>query len=188
MKTNVLKHLLALLLAATAAPLSHATTLEANPSNSRLTFSGEHAGMAFSGTFSQWQSTLVLPPSSPPRISATFALASAKTGDRTYDGTLPEGDWFDVKQHPQAQFTATDISANADNTVFTVRGDFTLKGITQPVQFDLVRRTDKNVSSYTASFPIDRLAFGIGRESDPEAEWVSQFIEMSLTINAKESP
>jgi hypothetical protein len=34
----------------------------------------------------------------------------------------------------------------------------------------------------TASFNIDRLAYNIGMDSDPEAEWVSKEIKMTLNL------
>lgn len=183
MKSNGLIAIWLTLCATVMPTISSAQTLAANANNSRLTFSGEHAGMAFSGIFGQWEAELTLPPAPSPSITAQFSLASAKTGNRTYDGTLPEADWFDVKRHPQAHFHATEIVANADASRFDVNGTFTLKGITHPLQFILHKSMTNDRPSYTATFSIDRLAYDIGRESDPDAEWVSQAIDMSLTIN-----
>jgi polyisoprenoid-binding protein YceI len=144
--------------------------------NSQVSFAGEHVGMTFSGIFNKWNAELILPPETSPKIIATFDIASAKTGDSTYDSTLPEGDWFDVANHPKGIFESSQIVAKDDD--YEVSGTLTLRGISQPVSFLL-----KNSSTVlTASFNIDRLAFNIGMDSDPDAEWVSKEINMTLKL------
>ena len=154
-----------------------AEKFEASNSNSQLTFSGQHAGMDFSGEFEQWQSVLVLPPAKSPSISATFILSSAKTGDWTYDSTLPEEDWFNTKRHPEGRFVSNSISVISNG--YAVSGELSLRGITKPVEFDLIGNTQ---TGFKANIVIDRLAFDIGLESDPSAEWVSREITIALTI------
>jgi len=157
---------------------SGAETITASSSNSELTFNGEHAGMPFSGTFEQWQSTLILPPAESPTITATFELSSAKTGDWTYDSTLPEADWFNTEVHPKGAFTSLHIAPSPKGV--DVSGELTLRGITKPIEFSL---EGSRKMGYTATITIDRLAFDIGKESDPDAEWVSRDIVLRLTIN-----
>lgn len=156
----------------------NAETLQASHKNSALVFSGEHAGMKFSGKFESWQSTLILPPAESPSITATFDLSSAKTGDWTYDSTLPEADWFNTDQHPEGVFTSNAIKAT--ETGFTIKGELTLKGITAPVTFDLEGAIG---SGFKANITLDRLTYDIGVESDPDAEWVSREINLELSIN-----
>lgn len=153
-----------------------AETLTVDQNNATLSFSGEHVGMEFTGVFEQWQATLILPPAESPEISASFSLASAKTGDSTYDGTLPEEDWFHVKKYPQATFNATQITENANG--FKVDGTLKLKDKSLPVSFDL----ERSGKGFSASFEVDRLAYGIGVDSDPSADWVSKMIGITLTI------
>jgi polyisoprenoid-binding protein YceI len=144
--------------------------------DSQITFAGEHVGMTFSGVFTKWDAELILPPATSPKITATFDVASAKTGDSTYDSTLPEGDWFDVENHPTGVFKSSQIIAK-DND-YEVTGTLTLRGISQPVSFLL----KNNSTTLTASFSINRLAYKIGMDSDPDAEWVSREITMTLTL------
>ncbi len=153
-----------------------AETIKIDSKSASLQFSGEHAGRAFDGKFNEWQATLVLPPENEPRIEAQFSLASAETGNAMYDETLVEDDWFDVKNTPKGKFVASDIAAT-DNG-YMVKGELSLRGISQPVAFTLTR----NQTGLSAEFDIDRLAFGIGKESDPDAEWVSRKIRLRLSI------
>lgn len=150
--------------------------IEASNKTGEVSFAGEHAGMKFEGVFERWNAILDLPPSTNPSITATFDLTTAKTGDSTYDSTLPEGDWFDVENHPQGNFKSTNIVASQD--AYAVSGELTLRGKSLPIEFVLNRKGKE----LHASFDIDRLAYGIGLDSDPDADWVSQDINMTITI------
>ncbi|MFC3121808.1 YceI family protein [Agaribacter flavus] len=151
--------------------------LSIDESNARMGFSGEHAGMKFEGIFKKWSATLTLPPAENASIEASFSVNSAHTGDSTYDETLPEEDWFFVEKFPNANFTSTSIELK--NNGYLVTGTLTLRNIENEVNFVL----EKLNKGYKADFTIDRLAFDIGKESDPEAEWVSREIVISLTID-----
>lgn len=148
--------------------------------SSKVGFAGEHAGMKFQGVFEKWQATLVLPPAANPSVSASFELSSAKTGDFTYDSTLPEGDWFDAKNHPIGLFQSTSVEL-FDND-YVVSGMLTLRGVALQQTFTLKRKGN----TLSAQFPINRLAYGIGVESDPDAEWVSENITLTLTLAANQ--
>ncbi|WP_395340844.1 YceI family protein [Ningiella sp. W23] len=143
-------------------------------------FAGEHAGMEFSGVFERWQATMLLPTESAQAseafINAEFDLSSATTGDATYDETLPEGDWFDVDNHPKGRFVSDRVSPQGND--YLVEGQLTLRGKTHPISFTLVSEG----SRLSASFNVDRIAYAIGLDSDPEAEWVSRNIALSLDI------
>jgi len=151
--------------------------IKASHQSGAVTFSGQHAGMDFTGKFERWQAILILPPQDTPSITATFQLDSAKTGDSIYDSTLPEFDWFDSQNYPKGEFVSTKIGTT--DTGYQVSGRLTLKGITAPVSFTLKETNNK----LTASFEINRLDFNIGRESDPDAEWVSKTIALAIVIN-----
>jgi len=155
---------------------AHAQIKTSHQSGS-IVFSGQHAGMDFEGKFERWQATLILPPQSNPNITATFYMSSAKTGDSIYDSTLSEFDWFDVENHALGKFVSTKIVVT--DCGYQVRGDLTLKGITKTVSFEL----KDNGGKLNASFDINRLAYQIGLESDPDAEWVGKTIAMTVVIN-----
>lgn len=155
---------------------SYSKSYTMNDKNSEVTFSGEHAGMAFSGVFEKWQAKLTLPPAQAPKIIAEFQMTSAKTGDFTYDSTLPEGDWFDTDNHPVGIFESTQI--NKTDNGYQVEGMLTLRGISKPQTFTLFEFDQ----GFNAQFKIDRLVYQIGYDSDPEAEWVSRHIVMELNL------
>ena len=155
---------------------------------SKITFSGEHAGSEFTGTFKRWQALISIESGSQPRltnIEASFDLASATTGNKMHDGTLPEEDWFYVEKHPSAKFVSTGIS-EPNPGQFQVTGDFTLRGVTKPLDMTL-SFSDLSASpiQIQGTFDIDRLVYGVGLESDPEAEWVSRNIQIILDLQAQ---
>lgn len=151
--------------------------LKSSHQSGTMAFSGQHAGMNFEGNFERWQASIILPPQSNPTINATFHMNSAKTGDSIYDSTLPEFDWFDVENHALGTFVSTKIAITEDG--YQVLGDLTIKDITKPVSFMLIDSDNK----LTASFGINRLDYEIGLESDPDAEWVSKTISISMLID-----
>lgn len=156
----------------------YAKSIQLSAQNATLSFAGEHAGRAFEGRFTHWQADLILPDSASDTgaVNATFALSSAKTGSRTYDGTLPEQDWFYVERYPQGVFVADTVIQQGSD--YRIVGQLTLRDQTHPIEF-LLRVEDEQ---YIGHFQIDRILFQIGLDSDPDAEWVSQFINMTLRI------
>ena len=153
---------------------------------STITFSGTHADNPFTGTFSDWNTEIAFDPANlkDSHIKATLHPASAKTGNKMYDGTMPQDDWFDVKKFPDITFASTSIKENPDKS-YTATGDLTLRGITHPA--DLVFTiTDLNTTPVIAKgkITIDRLTYDVGKKSDGEAEWVGKEITIDIDLKA----
>lgn len=158
---------------------------------SKVEFSGTHAGNAFTGQFGTWTAVITFDPAQldTSKIVATFDTNTAKTGNSMYDGTLPQADWFDVKNHAQATFTSTAITAKDDAGNYTAVGDLTIRGITKPATFDFTL-SDLAQSPVTAKgkLTLDRMEYDIGKKSDASAEWVSRDIVIALDITATGAP
>jgi polyisoprenoid-binding protein YceI len=176
---------------ATVIVLFHVTLANAKPytvdqEQSAITFQGEHTGMIFEGQFNEWSADIVFDPASldTSSINVVIQTGSAETGNAQYDGTLPNTDWFDTSNHPQATFTSTSIESAGDGR-YTVTGDLTIKDVTQPVSFDFtLSGLDSPPVEAQGTFIIDRLAYNIGTKSDPTADWVSKDINMTIQIVA----
>lgn len=157
---------------------------------SKIEFSGTHADNPFNGTFGEWTAEVSFDPANlaTSKLTATFKPASAKTGNSMYDGTLPQADWFDVKNHPEANFTSTAITAKKDGG-YSASGNLTIRGITKPVTLDFTL-SDLNASPVkaTGSLTVNRLDFDLGKKSDAPAEWVSKDIVIKLDIAATPKP
>lgn len=153
---------------------------------STISFSGTHAGNNFTGEFKEWRADITFDPNDLQNsfVKAVFQTASAKTGNAMYDGTLPQADWFDAKNSPEASFESTEITKTTEHS-FQISGNLTIKGVKLPTTFPFELKTDEAGNSIArAEFPIDRIIYNIGKKSDPSAEWVSQLITLQLHIVA----
>jgi polyisoprenoid-binding protein YceI len=169
------------------APVPGAAALWAvDLANSRLGFGGTHSGTPFKGAFERWTATITFDPANLAASKAVVMidLASAKTGDSTYDGTLPDADWLDVKQSAVAKYETASITSKGGNS-YAADGRLTLRGVTLPVvlTFDLI--IDGVTARMTGRAEIQRLAFGIGKGSDAGGSWVSLAIPVEVNVIAK---
>ncbi len=64
-------------------------------------------------------------------VSATVQTASVTTGSADRDKHLHSSDFFEIETYPTMTFNSTAVTPD------TLEGDLTIKGVTQPVTFDL---------------------------------------------------
>ena len=65
------------------------------------------------------------------RVELTIKTASIPTGNADRDGHLRSGDFFDAEANPEITFVSTDVTR--DGSEWTITGDLTIKGVTNPV-------------------------------------------------------
>jgi cytochrome b561 len=154
---------------------------------SHVQFSGTHAGNEFTGEFTDWTAQITFDPDdlTASRVNAKFQLESATTGNKMYDGTLPKSDWFDIENHPTAIYAADKVTQN-DGGGYTAHGQLTIRGIThdQTLTFTINDLSTDPVVA-TGQTTIDRLKYNIGKQSDPNAEWVSGQIQVNIKVTAQ---
>jgi polyisoprenoid-binding protein YceI len=178
--------LVLMMFASSAATL--ATTWTVVPADSKITFSGEHAGTKFKGAFEKWDAIIAFDPAdlAAAKATVTVALASAKTGDATYDKTLPTSDWFDVTKGPSGVFETTRFRSLGGNR-FEADGTLALRGIKVPVVLAFDFTTDGDTAQLKGKTELTRMDFGIGKGSDATGAWVSLTIPIEVTVNLKKS-
>ena len=162
----------------------HAFILDKSQSN--IAFSGLHEGDLFEGSFQEWDAEISFNPDGLDEsyVRARFKTESATTGNMLYDGTLPEEDWFDVENHPEAVFESQQILPNSDGS-YQVQGSLTMKNISRVISFDVqISDLKQTPVSVNGMFSLNRLDFQIGVSSDPEGEWVSTDIDIQLGLFA----
>lgn len=71
------------------------------------------------------------------------------------EGHLKSDDFFGVETHPTATLDITDATKNGN--IYNVNGNITIKGITQPISFDLA----KDGNTATSTVIIDRSKFNV---------------------------
>ncbi|MFC5501200.1 YceI family protein [Lysinimonas soli] len=150
-------------------------TWKLDPSHSELAFSVRHLKISkVRGTFETFDVTVVTP-ENPAEISvtATIDVASVNTKQEQRDGHLRSSDFFLVEQHPTMTFTSTGLVTDGDD--FTLTGDLTLRGVTQPVtlrgEFGGIITDDygNTKAGATASTTINRQDFGVSWNAALEA-------------------
>jgi len=112
-----------------------AGTWKLDPYHSELSFSVKHLMISkVKGTFGTFDVTIVT--AEDPRettIEATVDVASVNTGVEPRDEHLRTSDFFLVEEHPTMTFTSTGFDGDVTGGEFTVTGNLSLRGVTQPV-------------------------------------------------------
>ncbi|PHS28954.1 MAG: hypothetical protein COA85_02500 [Robiginitomaculum sp.] len=156
-----------------------------DPATSSLSFAFNHAGNSVEGKFVRWNADISLDPADlrEAHITAIIDLGSAHTGDATYDGALPEADWFDIATNNTAMFKSQDIRA-IQNGSYVVDGRLSLRGLSLPVSFPFELQITGDSAHAEGTAVLDRLDFGIGANADPSAEYVERAVQVKLSLNA----
>lgn len=185
-----MSRLSAFLSAGAIALLSLAGAAEARPwavdaGKSAITFSGQHVGKTFKGSFRNWQAEIDFDPARPEaaKVKVAIDLASAQTGDAMYDKTLPTADWFDVAKTRNATFTATKITKTGDNA-YLADGELAIRGKGVPVKLPFTLHITGNTAVMEGKATLTRTAWGIGSGSDARGEWVSLQIPVQVKVVA----
>ncbi|MEI8104439.1 MAG: YceI family protein [Actinomycetes bacterium] len=112
-----------------------AGTWTIDPAHSQVGFSVKHLGIAtVRGTFDRFAGTLEVGDDlAAAKIVTTIETASVNTNDAQRDAHLRAADFFDAEANPELRFESTEIR-QIDAETFSVAGDLTLRGVTQPVE------------------------------------------------------
>jgi polyisoprenoid-binding protein YceI len=119
-------------------------------------------------------------------VEMTADATSIDTGNDMRDNDLKSDKYFDVAKFPTVTFKSTAFK-KVDATHYKVTGNLTIKGVTKPVELDVLARTGvhpmnkKNIAGFRITGKINRKDFGVGADA-PEAI-VSN--EIQLTANAE---
>jgi polyisoprenoid-binding protein YceI len=90
-----------------------------------------------------------------------------EAGRQKTDANLKKNEFFASDQHPIATMVVKKITRIGSSTDYTVGGDLTIKGITNPIEFTATINTKNNTSHITANVDISRQLWNI--DSKPQA-------------------
>jgi polyisoprenoid-binding protein YceI len=99
-------------------------------------------------------------------VEVTIQAASIDTRDEKRDEHLRSGDFLDVEQFPTLAYRSRSV-APAGKGRWTVQGDLTVRGVTQPVPLEVTFEGGARDPwggeriGFTASTELDREAFGL---------------------------
>ena len=160
--------------------------------NAEVSFIADVTSADTPGVFADANVTALIDVSDPASsvLEATVVTASVSSDDSGVDGSIRDPDWFDIETHPEAFFASTLIEPSDDPDVLQVSGLLTIKGIDLEVQFPLTLTTGTSTETSTETstdtdgatateerfatgqFIVDRRAFNLGNESQPDDTWV----------------
>ncbi len=157
---------------ALAAPLALAqtSTWAIDPAHSEVDFSVRHMSVSnVHGRFGKIQGNILLDEADATKssVQVTIDITTLDTGEAPRDTHIKSPDFFDVAKFPTATFASTGVAKTGSH--LKVTGNFTLHGITRPVELDVdgpsaaVPGMDhKPHSGYSATTTINRKDFGVG--------------------------
>ena len=126
----------------TTTSLDTSTTLtgayDIDPAHSRIGFAAKHAMVVnVRGGFKVYSGDVYLDEQNPAnsRVNVTIDTNSVDTGNKDRDAHLLGPDFFNVEVYPSILFTSTKVD-KVDDDVYTLIGDLTINGKTNPVSVD----------------------------------------------------
>ena len=144
-------------------------TWKFDPMHTQVEFSAKHLGMmTVRGHFAEVTATGEIDVEHPERskLEATINTASIRTHNEIRDNDLRSSNFLEVDKYPTITFKSTRIEAEGGDR-FTVTGDLTIKGVTNPVTLHALKYgefTDPNMGhriGYAAQGEINRRDFGM---------------------------
>lgn len=168
-----------------------AGTWTIDPVHSTVGFSVRHMMVSkVRGKFETFTGAITVAEDGTPSVQATIEVNSINTGNNDRDNHVRSADFFDAAQYPEATFVSTGVDADGDD--YVVHGDFTLKGVTKPVDLKLEFNGvnpgmgQGPVAGFEASTVINRKDFGVDLEMPLETGGtvVGDKITITLEIEA----
>ena len=99
-----------------------------DPVHSKAAFSVQHSGIAtFRGSFKEVDARL-----EDGVLTGSVKVASVDVPVEQLIGHLQSPDFFDAERHPEITFESSELRQDGDQLVVT--GDFTLRGVTKPLE------------------------------------------------------
>ncbi len=135
--------------------------------HTRIGFSARHAMVTtVRGQFTEFEGAAHIDTANPSASTAKVNIraASISTGQADRDAHLRSGDFFDAETFPELSFVTSGVT-RADASTWTVTGDLTIKGVTNPVSIDFE-------STGSAKDPYGNLRVGFeGATSISRKDW-----------------
>lgn len=143
--------------------------LSIDAARSTVGFTGAKVTDSHTGTFSDFEGSLVFDPEDPTasEVRVTIRTASVQIEPERLLGHMKSEDFFHVERFPTAEFESTSIREGGEGTVggtaatHTVTGNLTLRGETRQITFPAVVEVTPQEVRARSEFSIDRKDFAI---------------------------
>lgn len=172
----------AIALACAALPGTASASDYHQAAGSTLAFASEYDGETFSGTFSDFDTTLQFDPAHPEdaKLDVVVQLASVDTDSSERDDTLRDAAFFAVAQHPEAHYTASGFRADGEGR-YVAEGTLELRGVSAPVTLRMEWHPgDRPVLEARAS--VSRTRFGVGSGDWADTSMLPDAVAVSARV------
>lgn len=182
------KPALAALVAALSASPAIAKEWQLDKSASEVLFIFTQLGSPVEGQFEQFDTSIDFDPEAPEDASvrAVIQTASLDTKNRQRDEGARGPDWFAVNEHPEAVFESSSFSHQGGDS-YTVEGDLSLRGVTQPVTLPMTISVNGETASAEGEVTVDRRDFELGTNGSEADEAIGDDVTIRLDLEARAS-
>jgi polyisoprenoid-binding protein YceI len=147
-------------------PFSTAVDWQSDPSKSELTYAVNFEQLPLNGQFKEF----VVDYSHQQQLRVVVNISSVDMGNSDINEAIRDSDWFDIRQHSQAEFFSDTINTIGEDQ-FTAQGMLQLKGISKPVTVPFSWNpadAKPNCATMVGKLTLNRSDFAIGSQ-----EWAS---------------
>ncbi|MBX2945263.1 MAG: YceI family protein [Cyclobacteriaceae bacterium] len=147
--------------------------------HSKIGFSVSHMVVAETeGSFKDYSGSVVSKAADFAGAEVTFSakVASINTDNEKRDGHLKSADFFDAEKFPEITFKGTLVK---DGTKYKLKGDFTMKGVTKKIEFDVIYGGTINTGrGEKAGFKVS----GIINRQDYGVNWANKLASGEMVV------
>ncbi|MBI5642935.1 MAG: cytochrome b/b6 domain-containing protein [Deltaproteobacteria bacterium] len=146
---------------------------------SSLTFISKQMGVPIKGSFAKFDADVRFDPKNMERSRAniTIHLDSIDAGSDDATVEIKRRPWFDVSNHPRAEFVSSSLKALGPNQ-YRVAGKMTIKGRERAASADFYAKRENNLWLFEGKFILKRLDFGIGEGAWSDTGTVADEVEV----------
>ncbi|CAG1065062.1 Protein YceI [uncultured bacterium] len=151
---------------------------------SRITFVSRQMGVPVEGSFKRFDAEVEFDPkeTKKSRASITIYLDSIDAGSEEASIEIKRKPWFDVKNHPKAEFKSASLSFFGPGR-YRVSGNMTIKGRTRPAFSDFTVKERGGYRVFEGKFTLKRLEFAIGEGAWSDIGTVADEVDVSYVFS-----
>jgi polyisoprenoid-binding protein YceI len=152
-----------------------------------LGFTGSASGAPFDGRFSRWDARITFDPDKPEagHVTVSVDVASATTGDKEKDQTLPQEAWFDAKSFPRAILEAQSFRAKSGHDYDAI-GTLALRNVSKAIVMPTTIEVSGKTLHATGHLDLLRTDYGVGGGTG--AQWVALEVVAAFDVTAEQLP
>ncbi|MGI9286799.1 MAG: cytochrome b/b6 domain-containing protein [Pseudomonadales bacterium] len=152
---------------------------------SSIEFTAEQAGAKFTGVWPSWRADMFFDSSSlaQSKFDVQVDVTKVDSRDEERDTTLMEPEWFDAQKFPEARFVTREFKENSDGS-FTAVAMLEIKDFGAPVELGFSIEDSAGKVTLKGNARLDRLALKVGTGEWTDLEWVSQYVDVKVHVEA----